>query len=249
MGQTSSTSLSTLPELALHCLRVAEHSPADGLIEPFFDYLVGVDEASSVPTTRAGAGPAVPTPAELARIVEANEGRTIGLTVYNAKTQRVRGELSDEGTGGSGCGPGQARSRDSSRCLMSPTCILLPALSSVPSPRPADTPQRSTLPHPAPGRPPPKGRSARRSSASACACATRRRRSTTCGTSSKYSRGLLPRWVEVTLGWTLADQTLDGRPRTLRRLGLRVGRRAPARREQLLRPRRGCKWLACQWPC
>ncbi|TXT13329.1 hypothetical protein VHUM_00696 [Vanrija humicola] len=90
MGQTSSTSLSTLPELALHCLRVAEHSPADGLIEPFFDYLVGVDEASSVPTRGAGAGPAVPSPAELARIVEANEERTIGLTVYNAKTQRVR---------------------------------------------------------------------------------------------------------------------------------------------------------------
>ncbi|RSH88012.1 uncharacterized protein EHS24_000536 [Apiotrichum porosum] len=93
MGQSSSTNLTSLPDLALHCLRVAEGSPADGLVEPFFDYLIGVDEASSVPTGgvgAAGGAVSVPTPAELARILETNEGRTIGLVVYNAKTQRVR---------------------------------------------------------------------------------------------------------------------------------------------------------------
>lgn len=93
MGQTSSTaSPTTLPEFALHCLRVADHSPADGLLEPFFDYLIGVDAAASVPTGAASAV-AVPTPAELARVLEENEGIPIRLTVYNAKTQRVRGEL------------------------------------------------------------------------------------------------------------------------------------------------------------
>ncbi|BEJ17538.1 hypothetical protein CspHIS471_0609390 [Cutaneotrichosporon sp. HIS471] len=90
MGQTSSTATpTTLPELALHCLRVADASPADGLIEPFFDYLIGVDAASSVPTN-VQATMAVPTPAELARVLEENEGIPIRLTVYNAKTQRVR---------------------------------------------------------------------------------------------------------------------------------------------------------------
>ncbi|RXK41817.1 hypothetical protein M231_00816 [Tremella mesenterica] len=43
MGQGSSSSLPTsLPQYALHCLRVAEGSPSAGLIEPFFDYLIGV---------------------------------------------------------------------------------------------------------------------------------------------------------------------------------------------------------------
>lgn len=92
MGQTSSSATpATLPEFALHCLRVADHSPADGLLEPFFDYLIGVDAAASVPTGAASAV-AVPTPAELARVLENNEGIPIRLTVYNAKTQRVRGE-------------------------------------------------------------------------------------------------------------------------------------------------------------
>lgn len=92
MGQTSSSETpTTLPEFALHCLRVADNSPADGLLEPFFDYLIGVDAASSVPTG-AAAAVAVPTPSELARVLEENEGVPIRLTVYNAKTQRVRGE-------------------------------------------------------------------------------------------------------------------------------------------------------------
>jgi hypothetical protein len=94
MGQTSSTATpTTLPEFALHCLRVADASPADGKIEPFFDYLIGVDAAASVPTNAAPTL-AVPTPAELARVLEENEGIPIRLTVYNAKTQRVRGEPS-----------------------------------------------------------------------------------------------------------------------------------------------------------
>ncbi|KAL7425038.1 hypothetical protein Q5752_000726 [Cryptotrichosporon argae] len=91
MGQSSSASAPlALPELALHCLRVAEGSPADTLLEPFFDYVVGIDAAG---------GPNTPTDevalegqgvGELARVVEANEGRRVVLRVYNAKTQRVR---------------------------------------------------------------------------------------------------------------------------------------------------------------
>lgn len=94
MGQSSSTTLTSLPDLALHCLRVADGSPAEGLIEPFFDYLIGVDTATSVPTDSAGIS--VPTPSELQRTLEANEGRRIGLVVYNAKTQRIRGELTQK---------------------------------------------------------------------------------------------------------------------------------------------------------
>lgn len=93
MGQTSSSSLSSLPEFALHCLRVADGSPADGHLEPFFDYLIGVDAEVNL-TTGEGERPAlqVPTPTELAALLEESEGRELGLVVYNAKTQRVRSE-------------------------------------------------------------------------------------------------------------------------------------------------------------
>jgi hypothetical protein len=108
MGQSTSSTLTTLPDLALHCLRVADGSPADGLIEPFFDYLIGVDEAASVPTVQPGAALAVtvPTPAELQRTLEDNEGRRIGLVVYNAKTQRIRGGYAEWEGGGKGEGGG-----------------------------------------------------------------------------------------------------------------------------------------------
>jgi hypothetical protein len=102
MGQSSSLP-SSLPDLALHVLRVADHSPASGHLEPFFDYLVGVEVPSSTGSTSAasaslqadGGGPiegfAALSPAELGRILEANEGRKVGLKVYNAKSQRIRG--------------------------------------------------------------------------------------------------------------------------------------------------------------
>lgn len=46
MGQATSSFPSSLPDLALHCLRVADMSPADGLVEPYFDYLIGVQTPS-----------------------------------------------------------------------------------------------------------------------------------------------------------------------------------------------------------
>jgi hypothetical protein len=69
MGQSSS-----LPDNALHCLRVADGSPAHGNIEPFFDYVVGIEsdgEYTLDPTA--------------VRVGEVN------LRVYNAKSQRIRG--------------------------------------------------------------------------------------------------------------------------------------------------------------
>lgn len=96
MGQTSSTNLpSNLPSYALHCLRVADNSPASGLLEPFFDYLIAAEpsENPTIPSTT------IPedqeeglTPVDLGRILESNEGRKVGLKVYNAKSQRIRGE-------------------------------------------------------------------------------------------------------------------------------------------------------------
>lgn len=68
-------------------LKVSENSPADGLLEPFFDYLVGIQDGSGKQP-----GQEVPTPRELQNILERNQGREISLFVYNAKTQRVRGE-------------------------------------------------------------------------------------------------------------------------------------------------------------
>lgn len=87
MGQTASSTPTALPEIALHVLKVSENSPADGLLEPFFDYLVGIQDGSGKQP-----GHEVPTPRELQSILERNQGREISLFVYNAKTQRVRGE-------------------------------------------------------------------------------------------------------------------------------------------------------------
>lgn len=87
MGQTASSTPTALPEIALHVLKVSENSPADGLLEPFFDYLVGIRDGSGKQP-----GQDVPTPRELQGILEMNQGREITLFVYNAKTQRVRGE-------------------------------------------------------------------------------------------------------------------------------------------------------------
>ncbi|WWD20265.1 hypothetical protein CI109_104741 [Kwoniella shandongensis] len=91
MGQSSSSLPSSLPDLALHCLRVADHSPADNLIEPYFDYLIGVQTVES--TTQSDGEESLLsglTPGELGRVLEENEGRKLRLRVYNAKSQRVR---------------------------------------------------------------------------------------------------------------------------------------------------------------
>lgn len=89
MGQSPSLP-SSLPNLALHCLRVADLSPASGLVEPFFDYLIDVE--TDPPSLRVQEeGVSGLSPVELSRILEENEGKRIGLKVYNAKSQRIRG--------------------------------------------------------------------------------------------------------------------------------------------------------------
>ncbi len=97
MGQgPSTTSATPFPRVALHCLHVAEDSPAyDAGIQPFFDYLVGLE---LLRTSAGSAGQQVyeepvglsVEPDELSRILDENEGREIGLQVYNSKVQRIR---------------------------------------------------------------------------------------------------------------------------------------------------------------
>ncbi|ORY34838.1 GRASP55/65 PDZ-like domain-domain-containing protein [Naematelia encephala] len=90
MGQSTSTSLpSSLPSYALHILRVADQSPADGSLEPFFDYLIGASSLGSDGHLEALDVEGL-TPMELGRVLESNEGRQVGLRVYNAKSQRIR---------------------------------------------------------------------------------------------------------------------------------------------------------------
>ncbi|KAK1923556.1 GRASP55/65 PDZ-like domain-containing protein [Papiliotrema laurentii] len=84
MGQSPSISLpSSLPSLALHVLRTAENSPSYDALEPFFDYLVGLD-SSSVESQQS-----LDTEA-LSKILADNEGGKVVLKVYNAKSQRIR---------------------------------------------------------------------------------------------------------------------------------------------------------------
>jgi hypothetical protein len=107
MGQGTSTSTgSPFPSVALHVLRVADHSPAHQAgIQPFFDYLIGVEilqrrplGASNEAVRNQGIEDEVYEeaiglsldPGELARVLEENEDREIGLRVYNAKSQRTR---------------------------------------------------------------------------------------------------------------------------------------------------------------
>lgn len=85
MGAGQSTS-SKIPSKALHVLRVTPSSPASQTnIEPYFDFVVGFkDENLSSNTIDA---------AELERIVESHEGRSLDLLVWNSKSQNVRGKL------------------------------------------------------------------------------------------------------------------------------------------------------------
>jgi hypothetical protein len=95
MGQGTSSLPTSLPQYALHCLRVAPSSPASGHLEPFFDYLIGVEsESESQPgldTPGTGTLEAGLSPVDLGRVLEVNEGKKISLKVYNAKSQRIRG--------------------------------------------------------------------------------------------------------------------------------------------------------------
>lgn len=70
------------PSKALHVLRVTPASPASETdIEPFFDFVVGFQ--GDVLTNNLDA-------AELEKIVESHEGRTLNLVMWNSKNQESR---------------------------------------------------------------------------------------------------------------------------------------------------------------
>ena len=85
MGAGQSTSHLHSPGRALHVLRVTPLSPASKTdIEPFFDFVVGF-EGSSLPAENQ-----LDTN-QLEGIVEAHEGRTLRLLVWNSKSKLTRG--------------------------------------------------------------------------------------------------------------------------------------------------------------
>lgn len=72
------------PSRALHILRVTPGSPAsDTELEPFFDFIVGIEGDSGIAETNIGAQ-------ELEQIVEGHEGRTLSLLVWSSKTRATR---------------------------------------------------------------------------------------------------------------------------------------------------------------
>ncbi|CAA7261387.1 unnamed protein product [Cyclocybe aegerita] len=84
MGAGQSTSHSQVPSRGLHVLRVTPSSPASySNIEPFFDFVVGFegDSLSSDKDINV---------AELEKIVESHENRTLNLLVWNSKSQQTR---------------------------------------------------------------------------------------------------------------------------------------------------------------
>ncbi|KAF8636010.1 hypothetical protein AX15_000171 [Amanita polypyramis BW_CC] len=83
MGAGQSTSQVHSPVRTLHVLRVTPLSPASKTdIEPYFDFVVGF-EGSSLPSENLDAN-------QLERIVEAHEGRTLRLLVWNSKNKQTR---------------------------------------------------------------------------------------------------------------------------------------------------------------
>ncbi|KAH8825046.1 GRASP55/65 PDZ-like domain-containing protein, partial [Flagelloscypha sp. PMI_526] len=83
MGASQSSSATT-PKQGLHVLRVAPGSPADGTeIEPYFSFLVGFEGFQGGQSGSLEA-------AELERIVEAHEGRTLTLHVWNSKYRETK---------------------------------------------------------------------------------------------------------------------------------------------------------------
>nr|XP_019009395.1 uncharacterized protein I206_06044 [Kwoniella pini CBS 10737]OCF48176.1 hypothetical protein I206_06044 [Kwoniella pini CBS 10737] len=93
MGQSNSIP-TNLPEIAFHCLRVADSSPTDGLIEPYFDYLIGISSKTkqnsndlfNLINNEIGYKKEI----GLSKIIEENENNLIELKVYNAKSQKIR---------------------------------------------------------------------------------------------------------------------------------------------------------------
>ncbi|KIK08005.1 hypothetical protein K443DRAFT_672889 [Laccaria amethystina LaAM-08-1] len=84
MGAGQSTSQAHPPKRGLHVLRVTPSSPASQTnIEPFFDFVVGF-EGNSLSSEKSV------DVAQLEKIVEGHEGRTLNLLVWNAKSQRTR---------------------------------------------------------------------------------------------------------------------------------------------------------------
>ncbi|KAJ8519002.1 hypothetical protein ONZ45_g3997 [Pleurotus djamor] len=84
MGASQSTSQAQTPSKALHVLRVTPSSPASQTkIEPFFDFIVGFEGDELALHTN------IEVP-ELERIVEAHEGRTLNLLVWNSKSKETR---------------------------------------------------------------------------------------------------------------------------------------------------------------
>ena len=81
----STTAHAQPPSRALHVLRVTPSSPASQTnIEPFFDFVVGFEGDSLSSRKNIDA-------AELDRIVESHEGKSLNLLVWNNKTQATRG--------------------------------------------------------------------------------------------------------------------------------------------------------------
>ncbi|KAF7291689.1 Golgi reassembly stacking protein 2 [Mycena chlorophos] len=79
---TQASDPSAPPSTALHVLRVTPDSPASKTsIEPLFDFVVGFEDDSLASTIDVGA---------LERIVEAHEGRSLNLLVWNAKSRETR---------------------------------------------------------------------------------------------------------------------------------------------------------------
>jgi len=73
------------PSKALHVLRVTPSSPASKTdIEPFFDFVVGFQGDALTNNLDA---------AELEKIVESHEGKTLDLVVWNSKNQESRGTV------------------------------------------------------------------------------------------------------------------------------------------------------------
>ncbi|KAG6903147.1 hypothetical protein C0995_004694 [Termitomyces sp. Mi166 len=85
MGASQSTnSQHHPPSKALHVLRVTPSSPASQTnIEPFFDFVVGFEGDSLSQATAIDV-------AQLEKIVEQHEGRTLNLLVWSSKSRKTR---------------------------------------------------------------------------------------------------------------------------------------------------------------
>lgn len=85
MGASQSTSHSHSPvRAALHVLRVTPSSPASKTdIESFFDFVVGFEGSSLSSENQLDTN-------QLEKIVEAHEGKTLRLLVWNSKSKRTR---------------------------------------------------------------------------------------------------------------------------------------------------------------